>query len=249
MKEFDKLSNLNKVLVKLTIVFLFYGYLCRTVGLYFFWESKTIGWTLLLITIVSILIQRIKAKKAANKKKLSEKILLISWAALISHQRLKVVTESTLKPICNPIRNPNRNPIFSISMTHPADSSARHDDQASSLRSSHLEGRQVAPSHPILCHHHPSESLRWVARVSSRPRFRCRLCSGEATRQWRRSHPGQCAWQNLVLRAKRRAARMAMSSYHDAYGSASSDETGSNGGRLVQAMVEQAQVRGSNSPA
>lgn len=76
MKEFDKLSNLNKVLVKLTIVFLFYGYLCRIVGLYFFWESKTIGWTLLLITIVSILIQRIKAKKAANKKTLSEKIFI-----------------------------------------------------------------------------------------------------------------------------------------------------------------------------
>ncbi len=64
------------MLVKLTIVFLFYGYLCRTVGLYFFWESKTIGWTLLLITIVSILIQRIKAKKAANKKTLSEKIFI-----------------------------------------------------------------------------------------------------------------------------------------------------------------------------
>ena len=43
---------------------------------YIFWESKTIGWTLLLITIVSILIQRIKAKKAANKKTLSEKIFI-----------------------------------------------------------------------------------------------------------------------------------------------------------------------------
>jgi cell division protein FtsL len=76
MKEFYKLSKLNKALVRLTIVFLIYGYLCRIIGLYFFWESKTIGWTLLFVTIISILIQRIKAKKIANKKTLSEKIFI-----------------------------------------------------------------------------------------------------------------------------------------------------------------------------
>ena len=76
MKEFDKLSKLNKALVSLTIVFLIYGYLCRIVGLYFFWESKTIGWTLLFVTIISILIQRIKTKRLVNKKTLSEKIFI-----------------------------------------------------------------------------------------------------------------------------------------------------------------------------
>ena len=76
MKEFSKLSIINKALVILTSVLLFYGYLCRTIGLYFFWESKTIGWELLLITILSLLIIRIRAKKIINRKTLSEKILL-----------------------------------------------------------------------------------------------------------------------------------------------------------------------------
>lgn len=74
MKEFYKLSSLNKTLVRLTIAFLVFGYLCRIVGLYFFWESKTIGWTLLFVTIISILLERIKSKKTDNKKMLSEKI-------------------------------------------------------------------------------------------------------------------------------------------------------------------------------
>ena len=98
----------------------------------------------------------------------------------------------------------------------------------------------------VFCPRHSSESLRWVAKMSTRPRLRCRLCSGQATRQWRRSHPGQCAWQNLVLRAKRRVARMAMSSCSDAYG-LTSDASGSDGDRLGQAMV--GQVRGSDGQA
>ncbi len=76
MEEFNKLSKLNKALVRLTIAFLIYGYLCRIIGLYFFWEAKTIGWTFLLITTISILIQRIKTKTIANKKSLSEKIII-----------------------------------------------------------------------------------------------------------------------------------------------------------------------------
>jgi len=76
MQEFAKLSNLNKVLVRLTIIVLLYGYICRIAGLYFFWESKTIGWLLFFITIISILIQRLKTKKIANKKAVAEKIFI-----------------------------------------------------------------------------------------------------------------------------------------------------------------------------
>ena len=76
MKEFYKLSKLNKGLVRLTIALLFYGYLCRIIKLYFFWEIKTIGWTFLFITVISILIHRIKTKRLANIKTLSEKIFL-----------------------------------------------------------------------------------------------------------------------------------------------------------------------------
>lgn len=72
--EFNKLNNFNKRIVSLTIIFLVYGYLCRIINLYFFWESRTLGWILLFISIISILRQRIKEKKLQNKKILSEKI-------------------------------------------------------------------------------------------------------------------------------------------------------------------------------
>ncbi len=57
-----------------TIAFLSYGYLCRLFGLYFFWESKTIGWILFWIAVIFILRDRIKLKKLQNKKTLFEKI-------------------------------------------------------------------------------------------------------------------------------------------------------------------------------
>lgn len=58
----------------MTGTFLFYGYLCRLVGLYFFWESKTIGWTLFWIAMIFILCDRIKQENLQNKKILIEKI-------------------------------------------------------------------------------------------------------------------------------------------------------------------------------
>jgi len=76
MKEFSNLSIINKALVILTSVLFIYGYLCRAIGLYFFWESKPIGWELLFITIISLLIIRVRTKKIINRKTLSEKILI-----------------------------------------------------------------------------------------------------------------------------------------------------------------------------
>lgn len=96
MKEFYKLSKLNKCLTKLTIAFLIYGYLCRIIGFDFFWESKTIGWTLLFATIISILIQRIKTKRFANKKALSEKIFIgLTVFILVIQSIIFIVTPQT----------------------------------------------------------------------------------------------------------------------------------------------------------
>jgi uncharacterized protein with PQ loop repeat len=74
--EYTKLENFNKKIVILTIALLIYGYLCRIVNLYFFWESKTLGWILLFISAILILKQRIKENKTQNKKTLSEKIFI-----------------------------------------------------------------------------------------------------------------------------------------------------------------------------
>ena len=73
---FDNLSKLNKAFIILTIILLLYGYLCRIVGLYFFWESKTIGWTFLFLSTLLVLIKRIRIKKIQDKKSISEKILI-----------------------------------------------------------------------------------------------------------------------------------------------------------------------------
>jgi len=158
--------------------------------------------------------------------------------------------ETTLTPrsLCNP-------QLLNFSMPQPSVSSTRHyaDRSPCSHTSLDLRNGNTRDASPTLfCRHHPSESLRRVALLSSRPRLRCRLCSGEVTRQWRRSHPGQCAWQNLVLRAKRRAARMATLSCSDAYGLTSDvilsrSEVTVPVGRLGQAMVgQQGLVRESN---
>ncbi|MEO6037600.1 MAG: hypothetical protein ABIQ93_04240 [Saprospiraceae bacterium] len=56
------------------LLLIIYGYLCRITGFFFFWESKPIGWILLIITFIGIFIDRIKFKKARNEKTLSEKI-------------------------------------------------------------------------------------------------------------------------------------------------------------------------------
>lgn len=73
---FRQLSRRTKTLLFSGLLFIIYGYLCRAVGLYFFWESKSVGWTLLLIGIISFLADRIKIKKTEKRKHLVEQIII-----------------------------------------------------------------------------------------------------------------------------------------------------------------------------
>jgi succinate-acetate transporter protein len=74
LKHFNSFSELTKKLIIATVAFLVYGYLCRLVGLYFFWESKTIGWVLFWVSIIFILCEIIKDKKLQKKNTVPEKI-------------------------------------------------------------------------------------------------------------------------------------------------------------------------------
>ena len=65
--EYRKLESINKKFVILTIALLTYGYLCRILNLFFFWESKTLGWILLFVSAILILNQRIKENKIKGK--------------------------------------------------------------------------------------------------------------------------------------------------------------------------------------
>ena len=66
LKPFNALSIPTRMFVIGTLIFLCYGYLCRLLGIYFFWESKTIGWTLFWIAIVFILRDKIKQNQGGK---------------------------------------------------------------------------------------------------------------------------------------------------------------------------------------
>jgi hypothetical protein len=88
-----QLTRRTKILLTSGLILIIYGYLCRSVGLYFFWESKSIGWTLLLIGIIKFLSDRIKLKKADKRKYLLEQIIIgvICFVFLIQAILLTVI--------------------------------------------------------------------------------------------------------------------------------------------------------------
>jgi hypothetical protein len=69
-------KQIRAVLIAAGIVLL-YGYMVRFAGIYFFWESSFIGWSILFIGLLMWLFWSIKVKKAAGKKRLWEKIGII----------------------------------------------------------------------------------------------------------------------------------------------------------------------------
>lgn len=68
------MNNYTKIILICGISLTVYGYLCRLSYLYFFWESKSIGWILILIGVVSLLLRKVKKKKAEGRKSIWEKI-------------------------------------------------------------------------------------------------------------------------------------------------------------------------------
>lgn len=71
-----KLNLITKISLAEGLLLIIYGYLCRQIGLYFFWESKSIGWAFLFIGIIGILFERIKFKKTIKKNSMLEKIAM-----------------------------------------------------------------------------------------------------------------------------------------------------------------------------
>lgn len=74
MTTFKQINNLTKTALAAALVLIIYGYLCRLTGLYFFWESESIGWVLLFAGAIGFLLTRIKTKAAVKKNTLLEKI-------------------------------------------------------------------------------------------------------------------------------------------------------------------------------
>jgi len=74
MTILKQLDNRTKTALIAALVLIIYGYLSRLTGLYFFWESESIGWVLLLAGAIGFLLTRIKTKAAVKKNTLPEKI-------------------------------------------------------------------------------------------------------------------------------------------------------------------------------
>jgi len=64
----------TKLILGIGGVLLIYGRLCRWFDLYFFWDSKSIGWTVLLIGVISYLIDNIETRENQNKKTTLNKV-------------------------------------------------------------------------------------------------------------------------------------------------------------------------------
>ncbi len=76
IKYFNQLSLTVKSLFWISIGLLLYGYLCRIASIYFFWESKTIGWFLFFILVVVWMREVIVLKRKANRNSVLEKIVV-----------------------------------------------------------------------------------------------------------------------------------------------------------------------------
>jgi hypothetical protein len=53
---------------------LIYGYLCRWLDIYFFWDSKSIGWALLIVGGIGFLVSNIETRENQNRKTTWNKI-------------------------------------------------------------------------------------------------------------------------------------------------------------------------------
>ena len=69
-----EINKSSKLILASGLILIIYGYLCRLINLYFFWESKSLGWSIVLIGIITLLINRIKLKKIKKENAILEKI-------------------------------------------------------------------------------------------------------------------------------------------------------------------------------
>jgi hypothetical protein len=96
IEHYNSYSKVTKTLIITSLTFLVYGYLCRIVGLNFFWESKSIGWMFFWLSIIFIFSNIINFKKLAKLDTLAEKIgLAVSIFVIIIKSILFFVMQQT----------------------------------------------------------------------------------------------------------------------------------------------------------
>ena len=69
-----ELNKPSKAILTTALVFIAYGYFCRLIDFYFFWESKSIGWAILLIGIIFLLRNKLESEKKKKRNIVPHKI-------------------------------------------------------------------------------------------------------------------------------------------------------------------------------
>src|SRR6478609_1762426 len=69
----QRMNKITKAVLLAAMLLLFYGYMCRLVNIYFFWESKSFCWFLLIAGIIMFFFSNIKYKRPKDKHSVLEK--------------------------------------------------------------------------------------------------------------------------------------------------------------------------------
>ncbi len=75
-KFLSLLSPFTKVTALIGLILIIYSFLCREMGIYFFWESDYVGMFIFFIAAISFLSGLIKRKKQQSKKTALEKVII-----------------------------------------------------------------------------------------------------------------------------------------------------------------------------
>ena len=62
------MSRPTKAILVIGIILIIYGYLCRILNIYFFWDSKTVGFILLFVALLSYWVDLGRKRKQQGKK-------------------------------------------------------------------------------------------------------------------------------------------------------------------------------------
>ena len=62
------MSNATKIAFTIGIILLVYGYLCRILKIYFFWDSKSFGWIFLIIGLMFYLFDLNRTRRQKGKR-------------------------------------------------------------------------------------------------------------------------------------------------------------------------------------
>jgi hypothetical protein len=81
------MKNRTKILLAIGCILTIYGYLCRLLSIYFFWDSRAIGWVLILIGITFFLVDNMEARDEQAKNTVANKVgiglLIFAGIALV----------------------------------------------------------------------------------------------------------------------------------------------------------------------